>query len=52
MVVAGFLMAFATEGVQYFLTYRAYNINDQPVNFLGVLLGSFALLLNRTQLRI
>ena len=46
MVIAGLLMAFATEGVQYFLTYRAYNINDLLANFLGVLLGSFALLIN------
>ena len=52
MVVAGLLMAFATEGVQYFIIYRAYNSNDLLANFLGVLLGSFALLLNRTQLRI
>ena len=52
MVIAGLLMAFATEGVQYFLTYRAYNINDLLANFLGVLLGSFALLINRKQLRI
>ena len=47
MVIAGLLMAFATEGIQYFLTYRAYNINDLLANFLGVLLGSFALLINR-----
>ena len=32
-----------TEGVQYFLTYRSYNINDLLSNFLGVLLGSIAL---------
>ena len=52
MVIAGLLMAFATEGVQYCLIYRAYNINDLLANFLGVLLGSFALLINCTQLRI
>ena len=44
MAGAGLLMAFATEGVQYFLTYRSYNINDLLSNFLGVILG-FALLL-------
>ena len=52
MVIAGLLMAFATEGVQYFLTYRAYNINDLLANFLGVLLGSFALLINLKKIRI
>jgi glycopeptide antibiotics resistance protein len=43
MIAAGLLMAFATEGVQYFLTYRSYNINDLLSNFLGVLLGCIAL---------
>ncbi len=43
MISAGLLMAFSTEGVQYFLTYRSYNINDLLSNFLGVLLGAIAL---------
>jgi glycopeptide antibiotics resistance protein len=43
MISAGLLMAFATEGVQYFLTYRTYNINDLLSNFLGVLAGTFVL---------
>jgi VanZ family protein len=43
MITAGLLMAFSTEGVQYFLTYRSYNINDLLSNFLGVLLGAIAL---------
>ena len=46
MVAAGLLMAFATEGVQYFLTYRSYNINDLLSNFLGVVLGSLMLFTN------
>ena len=46
MVAAGLLMAFATEGVQYFLTYRSYNINDLLSNFLGVVLGSLVLFTN------
>ena len=29
-------MALAAEGVQYFLTYRVYNINDLPANFLDL----------------
>ncbi|MFZ4707308.1 MAG: VanZ family protein [Bacteroidales bacterium] len=43
MIGAGLLMAFATEGVQYFLAYRSYNINDLLSNFLGVLLGALLL---------
>ena len=43
MIGAGLLMAFATEGVQYFLTYRSYNINDLLANFLGMLLGACVL---------
>ena len=46
MIGAGLLMAFATEGVQYFLTYRSYNVNDLLSNFLGVLIGSIVLLIN------
>ena len=39
LVIYGLLMAFATEGVQYFLTYRSYNINDLIANWMGVILG-------------
>jgi len=39
LVVYGMLMAFATEGVQYFLTYRSYNINDLIANWMGVVVG-------------
>lgn len=45
VVATGLLMAFATEGIQYFLTYRAYNINDLLANFLGVFLGSILLII-------
>ena len=41
---AGILLATFTEGIQYFLTYRSYNINDLLANYLGVLLGMGALL--------
>jgi VanZ family protein len=44
MAGTGLLMAFTTEGIQYFLSYRSYNINDLLSNFLGVLIGSFVLL--------
>jgi VanZ family protein len=39
LIVYGLLMASATEGVQYFLTYRSYNINDMIANWMGVVLG-------------
>ncbi len=35
MIASGLLTAFAAEGVQYFLSYRAYNINDLLANWLG-----------------
>ncbi|MDO9256314.1 MAG: VanZ family protein [Bacteroidales bacterium] len=39
LVIYGLLMASATEGVQYFLTYRSYNINDMIANWTGVVVG-------------
>ena len=39
LVVYGLLMAFTAEGVQYFLTYRSYNINDLLANWIGVVVG-------------
>lgn len=38
-LVAGFLFACGSEGLQYLLPYRAWNINDLLANALGVLLG-------------
>jgi VanZ family protein len=39
MVTAGLLLAALTESVQYFLSWRAYNINDLLANMLGVFAG-------------
>lgn len=39
MSVTGVFMATFTEGIQYFLTYRSFNINDLMANWLGVGLG-------------
>ena len=39
LVVYGLLMATVAEGVQYFLTYRSYNINDMIANWMGVVVG-------------
>jgi VanZ family protein len=37
-LIIGVLFAFAMEAVQYFLPYRAFNINDLLANGLGVVL--------------
>jgi glycopeptide antibiotics resistance protein len=39
-VLVGLLLACISEGVQYFLTYRSYNINDLLGNIIGVILGA------------
>lgn len=36
----GLFFAAATEGLQYFLPYRTWNINDLAANAMGVILGS------------
>jgi VanZ family protein len=36
----GILFATANEAIQYFIPWRAYNINDLVSNFIGVLLGA------------
>jgi glycopeptide antibiotics resistance protein len=40
-LLLGLTFAGLSEGLQYFLTYRAYNINDLVANMLGVLIGMF-----------
>ncbi|MFU8844551.1 MAG: VanZ family protein [Bacteroidales bacterium] len=44
LILAGLLFASSTELVQYFLAYRAFNINDLIANNLGVLLGAVVFL--------
>lgn len=44
ILISGLLFAALCEGIQYFLPYRAFNINDLAANFLGVILGSVALI--------
>lgn len=41
----GLLFAAATEGIQFFLSYRAFNINDIIANMAGILIGTFLFLL-------
>jgi glycopeptide antibiotics resistance protein len=46
-VAAGITLAVAAEGVQYFLTYRTYNVNDMISNLIGVMLGLGMLTMGR-----
>ncbi len=39
IIILSLLFAFSLEGVQYFLSYRAFNINDLAANGVGVILG-------------
>ena len=38
-IIGGLLLALSAEGLQYFLPYRAFNINDMISNAIGVFLG-------------
>ena len=39
IILISLIFAFSLEGVQYFLPYRAFNINDLVANGVGVALG-------------
>ncbi len=39
IIILSLLFAFSLEGVQYFLSYRAFNMNDLVANGIGVGLG-------------
>jgi len=39
-ICIGILFSWLTEGIQYFIPYRSFNINDLMANTIGVLLGS------------
>lgn len=39
-IFAALILAVLTEYIQFFLTYRAFNINDMAANVMGVVLGS------------
>jgi VanZ family protein len=41
----GLMFAACSEGLQYLLPYRAFNINDLVANMMGVLLGSLLYLI-------
>lgn len=44
-LLSGLLFAVFIEGIQYFLPYRAYNINDLVANIVGVGIGGGILLM-------
>ncbi|MDP3462570.1 MAG: VanZ family protein, partial [Bacteroidales bacterium] len=44
-VLIGLLFAAGSEGLQYLLPWRAFNVNDLLANMLGILLGSSLLFL-------
>jgi VanZ family protein len=39
-ILLGILLALSAEGVQYFLPYRAFNVNDMISNVIGMMLGA------------
>ena len=41
------IFAVITEGMQFFLTYRAFNINDMLANIIGIVIGFAIVLLCR-----
>ena len=38
-ILLGILLALSAEGVQYFLPYRAFNVNDMISNLIGMGVG-------------
>lgn len=38
-IILALILAIIAEGIQFFITYRAFNINDLLANILGVVLG-------------
>jgi VanZ family protein len=45
IIIIGLIFSAFCEGLQYFIPYRSFNINDMASNFLGVLVGSILLIL-------
>ncbi len=46
-IILALLFAMANEAVQFFLPYRAFNINDLLANGVGVLLGAMVFFVRR-----
>ena len=45
-LILGLAAALILECIQYFTTYRSFNINDLIANFVGASIGGFTLLFN------
>jgi len=43
-LLSGLLFAAFVEGIQFFLPYRAYNVNDLVANMIGVVIGGIIIL--------
>ncbi len=48
----GLAFSWITKGLQYFIPYRAFNINDLLANSIGVILGSWFFGLKRRRQRL
>lgn len=46
-VLPSLLTAAMIEGLQYFIPYRAFNVNDILANFAGITLGTAALIIKQ-----
>ena len=40
LIIIGLLFAFGLEFIQYYLPYRAFNINDLIANGIGIAIGT------------
>ena len=43
-ILLGILLALSAGGVQYFLTYRAFNVNDMISNLIGLAGGGLGVI--------
>ena len=51
LIILGLIFAIITEGIQFYLPYRTFNINDLIANTLGVILGFPIIFLIKIQIR-
>lgn len=47
LLLCGFFLILFSEGIQYFLPWRAFNINDLLANFLGLAIGFLILFVKK-----
>ena len=51
LIIIGLLFALITEGIQFYLPYRTFNVNDLIGNIFGVIVGLPIILLIATRTR-